>query len=74
MEQTFGSHVLFPQKSRFESKKVLALDCEMVEVLKGSICTASGPQELRSSALARCSIVDWDGNTLLDLYVKPNHK
>ncbi|XP_038078169.1 apoptosis-enhancing nuclease-like [Patiria miniata] len=42
-------------------EKLIALDCEMVGV---------GPQG-RTSALGRCSIVDYDCNVLYDDYVKP---
>jgi RNA exonuclease 4 len=41
-------------------KKYVALDCEMVGI---------GPNG-RQSALARVSIVDWDGETLLDTFVQ----
>eukprot|EP00048_Salpingoeca_helianthica_P004144 m.74184 g.74184 ORF g.74184 m.74184 type:complete len:232 (+) comp13072_c0_seq3:208-903(+) len=62
------------RKKEFEGKRVLALDCEMVEVLKGTISTPSGSKEIRVSALARCSIVDWEGNTLMDVFVKPTNR
>ncbi|XP_022086300.1 apoptosis-enhancing nuclease-like [Acanthaster planci] len=42
-------------------EKLIALDCEMVGV---------GPQG-RTSALGRCSIVDYDCNILYDSYIKP---
>jgi len=45
-------------------KNFVALDCEMVGV---------GP-EGRFNALARVTIVDWDGNTLMDEYVKPGQE
>lgn len=41
---------------------ILALDCEMVE------CVSASGSPLNS--LARCSIVDYDGKIILDLYVK----
>jgi len=43
---------------------VVALDCEMVGV---------GPSGVRS-ALARVSIVDFEGNVLMDKFVRPNEK
>ena len=39
----------------------VSLDCEMV-----------GVGDEKSSALARCSIVDYEGDILYDVYVKPN--
>lgn len=42
---------------------VVALDCEMVGTGLGGHC----------SELARCSILDYHGNVLLDKYVKPSH-
>ena len=42
-------------------EKLIALDCEMVGVGPGG----------RISALARCSIVDYDCNVLYDAYIKP---
>lgn len=39
----------------------VALDCEMV-----------GVGDEKTSALARCSIVDYEGDVLYDVYVKPN--
>eukprot|EP00794_Sanderia_malayensis_P004926 gene4926-5573_t len=45
------------------AENIVAIDCEMVGVGKG-----------RKSALARCSIVDYDGNVIFDKYVKPNGK
>ena len=42
---------------------LVSLDCEMVGVGKE-----------RRSALARCSIVDYHGNVVLDCYVKPENK
>lgn len=44
------------------ARRVLAVDCEMVS-------TDTNP-----NALARVSIVDFDGNVLLDEYVKPKDK
>ena len=46
--------------SIFKAKPALALDCEMV-----------GVGERRENALARCSIVNYDGNVIYDAYVKP---
>lgn len=43
-----------------ETQNVLAIDCEMV-----------GVGEDKKSALARCSIVDYDGKVIYDSYVKP---
>ena len=45
-----------------ERARYVALDCEMVGV---------GPTG-RWSALARVSLVDWDGNAVLDEYVQPD--
>lgn len=50
-----------PELSAEEKARYVALDCEMVGV--GAYGT--------KSALARVCIVDWDGNTLLDKYVRP---
>ena len=47
-------------RSSFEAKSPLALDCEMV-----------GVGERRENALARCSIVNYDGNVIYDAYVTP---
>ena len=61
----FSSQMIANKKS--EVSKVLkvwrpvALDCEMV-----------GVGEEKASALARCSIVDYEGDILYDVYVKPN--
>ena len=53
---------LFPQARRPKDHgKYVALDCEMVGV---------GPEGL-GHALARVSLVDYDGRVLLDSYVKP---
>lgn len=41
----------------------VGLDCEMVGVGEG-----------KSSALARCSIVNYDGNVIYDAYVKPDQE
>ena len=41
-------------------RQVLSLDCEM--------CTVQGG----ASALTRISLVDWDGNTVMDEFVKPD--
>lgn len=49
------------QLERIMRKKVVALDCEMVGI---------GPTG-KLSALARCSMVDFDGNVLYDEFVKP---
>lgn len=46
---------------RVDVSKCIALDCEMVGV---------GPSGKRS-ALARCCVVDCDGNTLYDKFVRP---
>ncbi|PLW19600.1 hypothetical protein PCANC_12138 [Puccinia coronata f. sp. avenae] len=45
-----------------QQKNYVAIDCEMVGVGPGGT----------TSALARVSVVDFDGNVLLDSYVKPN--
>lgn len=45
-----------------EAGKYIALDCEMVGV---------GPSPQRDSALARISIVDYNGRQLYDSYVRP---
>ncbi|CAM9984946.1 unnamed protein product [Pylaiella littoralis] len=47
-----------------EKARYVALDCEMVGV---------GPRGCRS-ALARCCLVDWDGNTIYDKHVTPNER
>ncbi|OQR90362.1 RNA exonuclease 4 [Thraustotheca clavata] len=63
-------HDLQPVKKTFEKKKnvewidtstIVAMDCEMVGV---------GSDGARS-VLARCSIVDFDGNVVYDKHVKP---
>mmetsp|Transcript_3810 Transcript_3810/g.5556 ORF Transcript_3810/g.5556 Transcript_3810/m.5556 type:complete len:271 (+) Transcript_3810:120-932(+) len=58
-----------PQKkqievSQEEKNRYVALDCEMVGVGYGG----------HRSSLARVCIVDWDGNTLLDLYVQQHQE
>ena len=45
--------------------RYLALDCEMVGI---------GPPPYKESALARVSIVNFYGHTLLDVYVKPKER
>lgn len=50
--------------SKDRSSQYVALDCEMVGV---------GPDG-RFSALARVTLIDWNGNTLMDEYVKPGQK
>ncbi|XP_033624274.1 interferon-stimulated 20 kDa exonuclease-like 2 [Asterias rubens] len=59
------SSSISPHESRFErgipKDRLISLDCEMVGV---------GPQG-RISALARCSIVDYNCNVLYDAYIKP---
>ncbi|CAM9728456.1 unnamed protein product [Ectocarpus fasciculatus] len=47
-----------------EKAQYVSLDCEMVGV---------GPGGCRS-ALARCCLVDWDGNTIYDKHVTPNER
>eukprot|EP00903_Cladosiphon_okamuranus_P007214 g7002.t1 len=47
-----------------EKAQYVALDCEMVGV---------GPGGCRS-ALARCCLVDWEGNTIYDKHVTPNER
>mmetsp|Transcript_13786 Transcript_13786/g.21014 ORF Transcript_13786/g.21014 Transcript_13786/m.21014 type:complete len:276 (+) Transcript_13786:157-984(+) len=48
------------QISQEEKERYVALDCEMVGVGYGG----------HRSSLARVCVVDWDGNTILDLYVR----
>jgi RNA exonuclease 4 len=48
--------------SQQEKEQYIALDCEMVGVGYGGY----------QSALARVSVVDWDGHVLLDEYVQPD--
>lgn len=45
-----------------DKEKYVALDCEMVGVGSNG----------RQSVLARCSLVDFDGNEIFDTFVKPN--
>ena len=45
----------------------VALDCEMV-----AVAGAQYGQEM--SALARVAVVDWNGNVVLDTFVKPDAK
>lgn len=47
-----------------DNARILAMDCEMVGV------GASG----KTSVLARCSIVDYDGNVVYDKHVRPVEK
>lgn len=49
-----------PELSQDEKNQYIAIDCEMVG-------TGVGGQR---SSLARVCMVDWDGNTVLDLYVR----
>ena len=49
--------------SKESSLSPIALDCEMVGVGEG-----------KSSALARCSIVNYDGHVIYDSYVKPDQE
>lgn len=51
-----------PELSQEEKDMYVAIDCEMVGI---------GRDGLRSS-LARVCMVDWDGNHILDLYVRQN--
>ncbi len=57
-----------------KNRRVLALDCEMVEVTRGVLLRGDGELETRSNALARCSVVDESGNIVLDEYVTPSHR
>lgn len=52
------------QLSEEEKNQYVALDCEMVGVGYGG----------HRSSLARVCIVDWDGNTVLDLYVQQHQQ
>lgn len=47
-----------------EKSRYVALDCEMVGVGENGI----------QSAVARVTLVNWDGNILLDRYVKPDRE
>lgn len=51
-----------PELSPEEQELFVAIDCEMVGV---------GPDGLRS-ALARVSLLDWNGNVILDTLVRPD--
>lgn len=51
-----------PELSEAEQAQFLAMDCEMVGV---------GPDGLRS-ALARVVLMDWNGQVVLDQYVRPS--
>lgn len=54
----------------FSQLDVVAIDCEMVEVTRGK--TARGGLVDRVyNALARCSIVDVNGNVIYDEYIRP---
>ena len=55
---------LFNNKMKDRKEKYVALDCEMVGI---------GPNG-RRSVLARCSIVDFDGNTIFDKFVRPESR
>lgn len=60
------------QLAPISSQAVYSLDCEMVEVLRGKI---SGSNKSRvMSAVARCTIVDNNGQTILDQYVRPRYR
>jgi len=48
-------------EEKIRQRKIVALDCEFV-----------GVGIKKTSALGRCSIVDYDGNILLDVYSRPN--
>lgn len=50
---------------RAEVGKYIAVDCEMVGV---------GPQPDKESALARVSIVNWNGDLVYDSFVRPKEK
>ena len=60
-EDADSSLCLQDDKRRISSKKLVALDCEMV-----------GVGAKKESALARCSVVDYYGRVLFDAYVKPS--
>jgi RNA exonuclease 4 len=51
--------------SRAEIGKYVAIDCEMVGV---------GPKPDQDSALARVSIVNWNGDQVYDSFVRPKEK
>jgi RNA exonuclease 4 len=53
-----------PEISLEEKSRYVALDCEMVGVGENGV----------QSAVARVTIVDWDGNIVLDRYVKPDRE
>ena len=64
IDQSWDSKSSDGDKSILQGKKVLAMDCEMC------ITSPAGttPQVF---SLTRISIVDWDGNTVMDELVKP---
>lgn len=52
-----------PETVNEKKTKIIAIDCEMVGV---------GPE--KKSALARCSMVNYDGSVIYDTFVKPKDK
>ena len=59
-----GSYASSDRSRRLKphQKRIVAIDCEMVEVNYGP------------SALARCSIVDYDGKVIFNEYVRPEQR
>lgn len=64
IENNVVSNVSSVPKVTLDKKKTLvAIDCEMVGV---------GPE--KKSALARCSIINYDGNVVFDNFIKPEEE
>jgi hypothetical protein len=62
------------KRSRLQDRLVLAIDCEMVEVTRGRVEHNGTHRDIVANALARCSVIDEQGNILLDEFILPCHR
>ena len=54
--------------------RIYALDCEMVQVTRGTILHQGAERPVLCDALARCSVVDANGIPVLDEFVMPKYR